>query len=140
MNANNYFVALIIISILVFFSVMQTLTTSFLERLNEFGAIRAIGVSIQNLIFLLVTEIILFVVISTFVSILISYSGMFLFDNLNLVYQYPGSTDGFQFKLDIRIKDIVFIFFWVLSVSLLASLYPMYKVIKLNIIEVIRYV
>ena len=41
MNTNNYLIALFILSILVFVSVMQMLTTNFLERLNEFGTMRS---------------------------------------------------------------------------------------------------
>ncbi len=140
MNDTNYFIALFILGILVFFAIMQTLTTSFLERLREFGTLRAIGINIKNIALLLFLEIVLLVILSTIVAVIMSYVSATIFNNLDLEFTPPTATEGFPLGLVLKIKDSLFIFVWVLSISLLAAIYPVYKVIKLKIIEVIKYV
>lgn len=140
MNNNNYFMAMLILSILVFVSIMQTLTTNFLERLSEFGTMRAIGISIKNLTALLFLEIILLVFISSIIGTIISYGGSLVLKVMDFTLKYPGATDGFHLSLLLSLKDTVSIFLWILIVSILAGIYPIVKVIKLPIIEVIKYV
>jgi len=140
MNANNYFIALSILGILVFFAIMQTLTTSFLERLSEFGTLRAIGINIKNITLLLFLEIILLVILSTVTGIIMSYIGATIINSMNLTFTPPTFDEGFPFSLVLKAKDCLLIFVWTLFISLLAALYPIYKIIKLKIIEVIKYV
>ena len=140
MNYTNYFIALFILGILVFFSIMQTLTASFLERLSEFGTLRAIGINIKNVALLLFLEIVLLVIVSTVVAIAMSYLSAAIFNNMGITFTPPTATEGFPLGVVLKIKDSLFIFIWVLAISLLAAVYPVYKVIKLKIIEVIKYV
>lgn len=140
MNTNNYLIALFILSILVFVSVMQMLTTNFLERLNEFGTMRALGINIKNVTLLLFLEIIIMAVLSSVISIIISYGASGILNASNFVMKFPGATDGYTLSLLLTFKDTVLIFAWVLSVSILAGIYPIIKVIKMPIIEVIKYV
>ena len=140
MNKNNYLIALFVLSILVFVSVMQILTTNFLERLNEFGTMRALGINIKNVTFLLFLEIIILVIISSFISIIISHGISYILTTINFTIKFPGATDGFPLNLLLTLKDTVLIFAWVLGVSILAGVYPILKVIKMPIIEVIKYV
>ncbi|MEI0697764.1 FtsX-like permease family protein [Brachyspira intermedia] len=140
MNTNNYLIALLILSILVFVSVMQMLTTNFLERLNEFGTMRALGINIKNVTLLLFLEIIIMAVLSSVISIIISYGASGILNASNFVMKFPGATDGYPLSLLLTFKDTVLIFVWVLSVSILAGIYPIIKVIRMPIIEVIKYV
>lgn len=140
MNTNNYLIALFILSILVFVSVMQMLTTNFLERLNEFGTMRALGINIKNVTLLLFLEIIIMAVLSSVISIIISYGASGILNASNFIMKFPGATDGYPLSLLLTFKDTVLIFAWVLSVSILAGIYPIIKVIKMPIIEVIKYV
>lgn len=140
MNTNNYLIALFILSILVFVSVMQMLTTNFLERLNEFGTMRALGINIKNVTLLLFLEIIIMAVLSSVISIIISYGVSSVLNVINFTFKFPGATDGYTLSLLLTLKDTVLIFVWVLSVSILAGIYPIIKVIKMPIIEVIKYV
>ena len=140
MNTNNYLIALFILSILVFVSVMQMLTTNFLERLNEFGTMRALGINIKNVTLLLFLEIIIMAVLSSVISIIISYSASGILNASNFIMKFPGATDGYPLSLLLTFKDTVLIFAWVLSVSILAGVYPIIKVIRMPIIEVIKYV
>ncbi|EKV56800.1 ABC transporter permease [Brachyspira hampsonii] len=140
MNTNNYLIALGVLSILVFVSVMQMLTTNFLERLNEFGTMRALGINIKNVTLLLFLEIIIMAVLSSVISIIISYSASGILNASNFIMKFPGATDGYPLSLLLTFKDTVLIFAWVLSVSILAGIYPIIKVIKMPIIEVIKYV
>ncbi|MDA0089984.1 FtsX-like permease family protein [Brachyspira hyodysenteriae] len=140
MNTNNYLIALFILSILVFVSVMQMLTTNFLERLNEFGTMRALGINIKNVTLLLFLEIIIMAVLSSVISIIISYGASGILNVSNFIMKFPGATDGYPLSLLLTFKDTVLIFAWVLSVSILAGIYPIIKVIKMPIIEVIKYV
>ena len=140
MNTNNYLIALFILSILVFVSVMQMLTTNFLERLNEFGTMRALGINIKNVTLLLFLEIIIMAVLSSVISIIISYSASSILNASNFIMKFPGATDGYPLSLLLTFKDTVLIFAWVLSVSILAGIYPIIKVIRMPIIEVIKYV
>lgn len=140
MNTNNYLIALFILSILVFVSVMQMLTTNFLERLNEFGTMRALGINIKNVTLLLFLEIIIMAVLSSVISIIISYGASSVLNTIGFTMKFPGATDGYPLSLLLTLKDTVLIFVWVLSVSILAGIYPIIKVIKMPIIEVIKYV
>ncbi|WP_295157876.1 FtsX-like permease family protein [uncultured Brachyspira sp.] len=140
MNNNNYLIALSVLSILVFVSVMQILTTNFLERLNEFGTMRALGINIKNVTLLLFLEIIIMALLSSVISIIISYGISNILSMLNITMKFPGATDGFPLILLLTLKDTVLVFVWVLGVSILAGVYPIIKVIRMPIIEVIKYV
>lgn len=140
MNDTSYFIALFILGILVFFAIMQTLTTSFLERLSEFGTLRAIGINIKSITLLLFLEIILLVILSTVVGIIVSYISAALLNSMNLTFTPPTATDGYPFSVILKAKDSITIFVWILCVSILAAIYPIYKIIRLKIIEVIKYV
>ena len=140
MNDTNYFIALFILGILVFFAIMQTLTTSFLERLSEFGTLRAIGINIKNITLLLFLEIILLVILSTITGIIVSYLGATIFNSMGIKFTPPTATEGYPLGIVLKFRDCIFIFVWTLCVSMLAGIYPIYKVVKLRIIEVIKYV
>lgn len=140
MNNNNYLIALGVLSILVFVSVMQMLTTNFLERLNEFGTMRALGVNIKNVTLILFLEIIIMALLSSIISIAISYFTSHILSLFNITMKFPGATDGFPLILLLTFKDTILILAWVLGVSILAGIYPIIKVIKMPIIEVIKYV
>ena len=79
-------------------------------------------------------------VLSSVISIIISYGASSVLNTIGFTMKFPGATDGYPLCLLLTLKDTVLIFVWVLSVSILAGIYPIIKVIKMPIIEVIKYV
>lgn len=140
MNDQIYFFAFIILAIVVFISVTQTLTTSFLERIGEFGTIRSIGLNIRSLTFMLFLETIFLVLLSNIIGIFISNISSYIIQVLEIRFIPPGSSDGYILNIIFEYKDYIAVSFSIFIVAILASAFPVYKTIKLPIIEVIKYV
>lgn len=117
---------------------INTMTISLLERINEIGIMRAIGASAWDIkkIFLIESTVIGF--LGGVVGIILGYIGGFIFTiGLNLLARTLGGQ-----PINIFYTPLWFIFFVVLfsgGVGLLSGILPARKAGKLNALEALRY-
>lgn len=117
---------------------INTMTISLLERINEIGIMRAIGASAWDIkkIFLIESTVIGF--LGGAVGIILGYIGGFIFTiGLNLLARTLGGQ-----PINIFYTPLWFIFFVVLfsgGVGLLSGILPARKAGKLNALEALRY-
>ncbi|MDD2625322.1 MAG: ATP-binding cassette domain-containing protein [Bacilli bacterium] len=119
----------LIISIIM---IMVTLYISVLERTKEIGILRAIGWSIKEVKKLFLFEGITYGIISSFISIVISFFLLLIGDKL--LYNY------FDLRTNsININYFIYIFIISMFMGLISSYLPSKKTSKINIIDSLRY-
>ncbi len=117
---------------------VNTMTISLLERINEIGIMRAIGASSWDIkkIFLIESTVIGF--LGGFVGIILGYIGGFIFTvGLNILASALGGK-----PISIFYTPLWFIFFVILfsgGVGFLSGILPAQKAGKLNALEALRY-
>ena len=91
-------VFLVLVMIIVFIGVLNTIFMSVLERTREFGVMRAIGfraVGIANLVF---TETILLTLLSLLLGILVALPLILWFSEVGYMYPEPMDLGGIEFQ------------------------------------------
>lgn len=126
--------------VLVFFSVLEVLTMSFLERTREVGTVRAIGTTRSQVFRLFVTEGVILGVIGGVLGVLI---GMLISSWINAVeirWLPPGAIDPVPVRLTVDLSTGIVPFLTALVSTLLGTLYPAWKTARINIVEALSYV
>ncbi len=136
---------LFILMVIVAFGILNTVLMSVTERFREFGVSLAIGMSQVKLVFLILTETTFLTLIGILLGNLIGY-----FTNLYFVHnpiEFSGELSalyeeyGFLPIIQSTLEPSIFINISVavLIISLSVTLYPIYKVYKLEPLKGIRY-
>ncbi|MCS7197425.1 MAG: FtsX-like permease family protein [Candidatus Bipolaricaulota bacterium] len=126
--------------VLVFFSVLEVLTMSFLERTREVGTVRAIGTTRSQVFRLFVTEGVILGGIGGVLGVLI---GVLLSSWINAVeirWLPPGAIDPVPVRLAVDLSTGIVPFLTALISTLLGTLYPGWKTARINIVEALSYV
>jgi putative ABC transport system permease protein len=132
----------VIICLIVFFSIANTMSMSIFERIKEIGTLRAIGTTRWGITKLFLVEGLLIGVLGGILGILF---GILAAQIINLyggieIAPPPGMTVSFLTKILIVPKVLVFSFCLTVIVSVLSSLYPAIKASRLKIVNAIHYV
>jgi putative ABC transport system permease protein len=106
-----------------------------IERTNEFGMMRAIGISKKTIFTQTLLESLTIVVIGTLIGLIFGYFGSEALGN------YISSSLGIQeeftaFTETLIIRSILL----VISIGTLISLYPAWSASRKNIVEALRYI
>lgn len=142
---NNIFYFFLIL--LVGFEIFNTATMTVLERVREFGVLQSIGLRPNQVSLLVFMELAIKIVIGVGVGMLILISLALAFPNLTIplseslkeMYTSFGFTvEGYGFST----RAVVFLqpLISVLTVSLLAIIYPVWKVKQYTPVEAMRHV
>ncbi len=128
-----------VLMLIVWFSTMNTILMSLMERSSEFATLRAMGTSKWRMFRMLVTEgawigllgVILGIVIEIGLSYLINRAGI-------MQPPPPGATDGYL----VNVRNTIGIFMFVGPVTLIVVLFstfiPARRIFKLNIVRALR--
>jgi putative ABC transport system permease protein len=132
----------IIICLIVFFSIANTMSMSIFERTKEIGTLRAIGTTRGGITKLFLMEGVLIGILGGILGILF---GILAAQIINLyggieIAPPPGMTVSFITKILIVPKALLYSFSLTLIVSTLSSLYPAIKASRLKIVDAIHYV
>ena len=132
----------IIICLIVFFSIANTMSMSIFERTKEIGTLRAIGTTRGGITKLFLMEGVLIGILGGILGILF---GILAAKIINLsggieIAPPPGMTVSFITNILIVPKVLVFSFCLTVIVSVLSSLYPAIKASRLKIVDAIHYV
>ncbi len=136
---------LLILVIIVAFGILNTVLMSVTERFNEFGVTLAIGMPQIKLVYLVLLETFFITIIGILLGDLLGY-----FINLYIIHnpiEFAGNMGkiyeeyGFLPRIESTLEPDVFIntSLIVFIISTLATIYPLYKVFKLEPLKGIRY-
>ena len=132
----------VIIGIIVFFSIANTMSMSIFERTKEIGTLRAIGTTRWGITKLFLVEGVLIGFIGAALGII---GGILAAKLINLaggieITPPPGMTVSFVNMILIVPKVLLYSFVLTVTVSVLSSVYPAIKASRLKIVDAIHYV
>lgn len=132
----------VIIGIIVFFSIANTMTMSVFERIKEIGTLRAIGTTRWGITKLFLAEGVLIGIIGGILGILAGISAATI---INLgggieIAPPPGMTVSVTTEIMIIPAVLLYAFSLAVIVSVLSSVYPAIKASRLKIVDAIHYI
>ncbi len=136
---------LAILMLVVAFGILNTLLMSVTERFREFGVLLAIGIKHQQLILILILEVFLMtligIIVGTGLSYLINY---YVYLNpINLSGDFAKIYEEFGFIPQIHSTMDISIFlstiYSIIIITAISTIYPAYRVMKLEALKGIRY-
>lgn len=136
---------LAILMLVVAFGILNTLLMSVTERFREFGVLLAIGIKHQQLLIILILEVIFLtligLIIGTGLSYLINY---YVYLNpINLTGDFAKIYEEFGFipQIHSTMDSSIFLstIYSIIIITAVSTIYPAYRVIKLEALKGIRY-
>ncbi|WP_068089083.1 ABC transporter permease [Polycladidibacter stylochi] len=130
----------VIVSIVVMFSVANTMSMAVFERLGEIGALRAIGAPRRTMVWMFLYE-------GIFIGLLGSGSGVALAYGLSTLVDTfggipmpppPSMSEGYQAYFPITFEVLASAVALAMTASLISSIYPSWVASRANIIEALQ--
>lgn len=131
----------VIIGLIVFFSIANTMIMSIFERVREIGTLRAIGVTKGGITQLFIIEGLLMGIIGGLVGIGVGILTAFIINlsgGINIPPP-PGMTMGLTVEILIVPDVLLFSFLLTVIVAVFSSLYPAFKASRLKIVNALQY-
>lgn len=133
-------IATIIIFVVVF-SIVNTLTMSVFERVQEIGTIRAMGAEGSSIVRLFIIEGIMLGLIGGAIGMASGgLVGVIVNSAKILLPPPPGSSEGFLLQLRLYPSSFAMGFCIAVSASFVASIYPAMKAARLRVVDALRHV
>lgn len=131
----------VIIAVIVFFSIANTMTMAVFERTTEIGTIRAMGMTKSSVVFLFLCEGILIGILGGGLGVL---GGMLVAKIINLcggiyIPPPPMMNEGYSAIILIVPKVIISAYSSAVIVSTVSSLYPVIRAAKLDVVDALRH-
>lgn len=126
--------------VLVFFSVLEVLTMSFLERTREVGTIRAIGTTRAQVFRIFVAEGAILGVIGGGLGVLVGTLLGTWINTSGISWLPPGAIDPVPVRIAVTLSVGVVPFLTALLSTFLGTLYPAWKTARINIVQALSYV
>lgn len=124
--------------VLVFFSVLEVLTISFLERTREVGTVRALGASRRRVFTGFVTEGVVVGMVGGLCGAAAGAGLALVFNALGLTFVPPGGNMPQPIRVAISASTVAIPFLVALGATFLSSLYPAGKNARLTVVEALR--
>lgn len=131
----------VIIGLIVFFSIANTMTMTVFERVKEIGTLRAVGITRASITKLFLAEGVFVGIIGGIMGI-IAGCGAAKIINLSGGIETappPGMTVGFQTEILIVPEVLLYSFSLTVIVAVLSSVYPAFKASRLKIVDALQY-
>jgi putative ABC transport system permease protein len=130
--------ATIAVFVLVFFSVLEVLTMSFLERTREVGTIRAFGTPRGKVFSYFLLEGVILGVLGGIAGIVIGTGIASLFNAFGITWAPPGAAIPQPLRLGITADALLLPFVAAVVSTFLSALYPAAKTARLRIVEALH--
>lgn len=132
----------VIISVIVFFSIANTMTMSVFERTREIGTLRALGTTRTGIMRLFITEGILIGIIGGLLGIIVGVLTAYIINISGGIYipPPPGMSRGYTSLILIVPGVILYGFFLIVLVSTVSSIYPACRASRLKVVEALGHV
>jgi putative ABC transport system permease protein len=143
----NMFVAIftfmvIVIILVVLFTIINTLTMSVMERIDEIGSLRALGLRRSGVRRLFLLEGVVIGFAGATLGLAASIIAAHLFNNAGYTWSPPNSTTASALEV-LPFKDLSLVFYiWLvmIMVAAISSLLPARRAARMNIVDAIRHV
>ncbi|MFO1478884.1 MAG: FtsX-like permease family protein [Turneriella sp.] len=130
-----------IIVFVVVFSIINTLTMSVFERVQEIGTIRAMGAEGASIIRLFIIEGIMLGLIGGAIGMASGgLVGVIVNNAKILLPPPPGGSESFLLQLRLYPSSFAMGFCIAVGASFVASIYPAMKAAKLKVVDALRHV
>ena len=129
----------IILCVLIFVSLTQSISASFMERMCEFGTMEAIGLKKHSLITSLVLEILIIAIFGIAGGIAISHFGNFITETFSIKMIPPGYSQGYPLHFFITWASLFKTQFFILLTCFASVILPIYTIKKLKTIQLMRH-
>lgn len=129
----------IILYILIFTALTQSLSASFMERIGEFGTMEAIGLKRSSVMQMLVLEVCLISLAGIIGGIVLAQLGNSLTETCNITMTPPGYTRAYPLSFYITLPAILTTQFFIFLTGIISVLHPMYTICKHSTVQLIQY-
>jgi len=130
--------AAICIFVFVFFSVLEVLTISFLERTREVGTVRALGVPRGRVFRSFVLEGIALGALGAPAGVIVGTAVVLVFNALGVQWTPPGAAMPQALVLTIRPSVVIVPLLLAIVATLVSALYPSWKSARETIVDALR--
>ncbi len=128
----------LILTVLVFFGILNTVGMSIFERIGEIGTMRAIGDQRAGVLTLFLTEALILGLVGAAIGIPVAYLTSLAFTAVELEVLLPGASMAIPVEILPAAKDFLGSAVMVNITCLLSSLWPAIKAIRLPIVDALR--
>ncbi|MCK5076510.1 MAG: FtsX-like permease family protein, partial [Calditrichia bacterium] len=129
----------IVLMIIVWFSSMNTIMMSILERIEEFATLRAMGTSLKRMFALLLSEGMWLGLIGVITGVMLELLFSWIINNSNIMMPPPpGQANGYQLAIRNSLSNFIMVgaITWIIVV--LSGILPSFKVFKANVAQALR--
>ena len=135
------FIALVM-GVIVLFAVINTMTMNVMERTNEVGTIRALGVRRAGIRSQFTVEGVLIGAIGATVGAVLAYLIAALINHAGLTWVPPGNASAVPLRLDVAGRPLLVAGAWLALaiVTTLAALVPANRAARLPVVDALRHV
>jgi putative ABC transport system permease protein len=135
------FIALVM-GVIVLFAVINTMTMNVMERTNEVGTIRALGVRRAGIRSQFTVEGVLIGAIGATVGAVLAYLIAALINHAGLTWVPPGNASAVPLRLDVAGRPLLVTGAWLALaiVTTLAALVPANRAARLPVVDALRHV
>jgi len=135
------FIALVM-GVIVLFAVINTMTMNVMERTNEVGTIRALGVRRAGIRAQFTVEGVLIGAIGATVGAALAYAIASLVNHAGLTWVPPGNAEAVPLRLDVAGRPLLVSGAWLglAIVTTLAALLPANRAARLPVVDALRHV
>ena len=134
----TFFIKLMLIAI-VLVSIMNVMIMAVFERIREIGTISAIGTKPNKILSLFLIEGFSLGVMGAVVGNILALGGIFIINLAKISFNF-GRQSGLVLSPSLNTKDILWISFIVIIVSVAAALQPAFKASQMEPVEALRHV
>ena len=136
-------ITFLIVMLVVLIGITGVMYVSILDRIREFGIMRALGMSYQNIRYQIFLEAFLVGLTGYILGAILGFSTLYYLQNYGLnLSQYSEGMESFGMDTIIyaqmNISYFTSTFYAIITASLLSVLLPLIKIKKLNPIDVIK--
>lgn len=131
----------IIMGIIILSTLMNTMTMNVVERFNEIGTLRALGVRRSGILFMFISEGFLLGAIGTLVGALLALGVSAILNSFDLTWVAPGSVRPAPFVIQVLAnpKSLIITCTQLIVLSMISSYFPSKKAAKLEIVDALRH-
>jgi putative ABC transport system permease protein len=130
----------VVILLLVFFSVLEGLTMAFFERIQEIGAMRAIGTKRHHVFGMFLNEGMILGLLSGLLGVALGWGIGALINVAGLTWISPLHPDPLPFRIALGLDIARVPFLVALGATAISAIYPAYRAAKLEIANALRFV
>lgn len=129
----------IILSVLIFFGLLNTLGMSIYERIGEFGTLRALGDQFEDVFILIFIETAFLSLIGIFIALPVSFAVTQIFNLCQVKVLMPGASTLAIIQIVPSLIDFFQTGMVIMITCIMSILFPFIKALKLSITDSLRF-